>query len=230
MIVAERKPFDEVLALAAPYRKVLVLGCGSCVTVCVTGGERQAEMLASQLRLARRKAGQEIQVDFDCITRQCDAEFSDNLKHDPHEYDAVLSIACGVGVGFMAGLYPDIPFLPGLNTTFYGANTAEGTWSEYCHGCGDCVLAWTGGICPIARCSKSLINGTCGGTGYDGSCEVSRDHPCGWKLIYDRLKELGRVEELRKIRPPRNWKKDRSGGLRRLSHEELAKIDQEQGQ
>lgn len=230
MIVGERKPFDEIMAMIAPYKKVLVLACGSCVTVCLTGGEKQAEELASQIRLACRQKGEEKQVDFDCITRQCDREFIENLTKDPKNYDAVLSIACGVGVGFMSGLYPDVPFLPGLNTTFYGANTAGGMWEEYCHGCGDCVLAWTGGICPIARCSKSLINGACGGTN-DGKCEVSKDMDCAWFLIYNRLKELGRLDEYRKLRPARNWRKDRSGGVRRLTHKELMEIeDKEESQ
>lgn len=226
MIVAERKPFDEILEMVAPLKKVLVLGCGGCVTVCLTGGERQAEMLASQLHLAGQKKGLDQTVDFDCITRQCDREFTEDLKLDPREYDAVLSMACGVGVGFMSDLFPDVPILPALNTTFYGANKAPGMWEEYCYGCGDCVLAWTGGICPVARCSKSLINGACGGTN-DGKCEVSDEIDCAWYLIYKRLKELGRLDELRKMRPPRDWSKDRGSGVRRLTHEEMAEIGEE---
>ena len=226
MIVAERKPFDEIQAMLAPYKKVLVLGCGSCVTVCLTGGERQAEMLASQLRLAADKVGDKLTVEFDCITRQCDREFIEDLSGQLGDYDAVLSIACGVGVGFMGEVAPDVPVLPGLNTTFYGASSAPGVWSEYCHGCGDCVLDLTGGVCPIARCSKSLINGACGGTN-DGKCEVSSDMDCAWYLIYNRLKETGRLAELGKIRPPRDWSKDRGGGVRRLTHEELAEVGEE---
>ncbi len=229
MIVAERKPFDEILAMLAPFKKVLVLGCGSCVTVCLTGGEKQAEMLASQLRLAAGKKGLELTTEADCITRQCDREFIEDLARDPGDYDAVLSIACGVGVGFMSEVCPDTPVLPGLNTTFYGANTAPGVWSEYCHGCGDCVLDLTGGICPIARCSKSLINGACGGTN-DGKCEVDKDMDCAWYLIYTRLKDLGRLDELRKMRPARQWSKDRGKGVRRLSREEMAQVSEEAAQ
>ena len=226
MIIAERKPFEEILELVSSCKKVLVLGCGSCVTVCLTGGERGAEMLASQLNLAGRKKGLDLTVDFDCITRQCDREFTEDLKSDPGKYDAVLSVACGVGVGFMSELFPDACILPGLNTTFYGANRTAGVWEEYCHGCGDCVLGWTGGICPIARCSKGLINGACGGTNNE-KCEVSEEMDCGWYLIYKRLKELGRLDELRKIRPPRDWSKNRSGGVRRMSNEEMAEISEE---
>jgi ferredoxin len=224
MIVAERKPFDEIMDLLAGRRKVLVLGCGSCVTVCVTGGEKQAELLARQINLAAKARGLELTADYDCITRQCDREFFDDLR-DLGEYDAVLSIACGVGVGFMSEQFPGKPVLPGLNTTFYGANTAPGEWAEYCHGCGECVLAWTGGICPVARCSKSLINGTCGGTN-DGKCEVRPDMDCAWLRIYQRLDELGRLDEYRRMRPPRDWSKDRGKGVRRLAHEELATIEE----
>ena len=226
MIVAERKPMDEILAMLAPYKNVLVLGCGSCVTVCLTGGEKQAEELAATLRLACRAKGEEKAVEVDCITRQCDREFFGNLKHDLKGYDAVLSIACGVGVGFMGEQFADVTVLPGLNTTFYGASSAPGTWAEYCHGCGDCVLAWTGGICPMARCSKNLINGTCGGTN-KGKCEINKEMDCGWLLIYKRLAQLNRLEDYRTIRSPRDWRKDRGAGVRRLTHQEMAEVKEE---
>lgn len=220
MIVVERKPFDEILETLKPCTKVLVLGCGGCATVCLTGGEKQAEELASQLRLVSGPKKLDLQVEFDSITRQCDKEFVENLKQSPDNYDCVLSMACGVGVQFMSQLYPDVPFLPAMNTTFYGAGVALGVWEEYCHGCGDCVLALTGGICPVARCSKSLVNGPCGGTN-DGKCEVSSEMDCGWYLIYKRLAEKGKLDELRKIRPPKDWRKDRGAGVRRMILKEM---------
>jgi hypothetical protein len=125
----------------------------------------------------------------------------------------------------MAEAMPGVRFLPGLNTTFYGANTANGVWAEYCHGCGDCVLAWTGGICPIARCSKSLINGACGGTNH-GKCEVSKDMDCAWYLIYKKLSDEGKLDQYRKMRAPRQWSKDRGKGVRRLTHKELMEIEE----
>ena len=215
MIVAERKPFDEIMDMMASCKRVLVLGCGGCVTVCLTGGERQAEMLASQIRLAAKARGLEMQVEFDSITRQCDKEFMANLKHAPTAFDAVLSIACGVGVQYVGEQFPQARVLPGMNTQHLAANTAQGVWTEYCHGCGECVLAWTGGICPIARCSKSLINGACGGTNH-GKCEVKAEMDCGWYLIYKKLQATGKLDELRKLRAPRNWRKDRGDGVRRL--------------
>jgi hypothetical protein len=225
MIVGEKKPFSEILDMLAPYKRVLVLGCGGCVTVCLSGGERQAQDLASQLQLAAKAKGLAMTVDFDCITRQCDREFIGNLTKDPKGYDVVLSMACGVGVGFMTEAMPGVRFMPGLNTTFYGASTQQGVWAEYCHGCGDCVLAWTGGICPIARCSKSLINGACGGTNH-GKCEVSKDMDCAWYLIYKKLSDEGNLDQYRKMRAPRSWSKDRGKGVRRLTHKELMEIEE----
>ena len=226
MIVAERKSFDEILEMLKPYKRVLVLGCGGCVTVCLTGGEKQAEELASQLRLASKHKGANLEANYDYITRQCDREFVENLKESPDEYDCVLSLACGVGVQFMSQLYPDVPFLPAMNTTFYGAGTASGIWEEYCHGCGDCVLALTGGICPIARCSKSLVNGPCGGTN-DGKCEISSDMDCAWYLIYKRLTEKSKLDEFRRIQPARDWRKEHGAGVRRLVLKEMVEEESE---
>jgi len=221
MIVAKKKLIKEITDSLGDSQRVLIVACGSCVTVCLSGGEKQAQELASQLRLAARAAGKTLTVDVDCMERQCDREFVKQLTHDPKDYDAVLSIACGVGVGFVSELFPQSRVLPGLNTTFYGASVADGVWAEYCHGCGDCVLALTGGICPIARCSKSMVNGPCGGTTKTGKCEVTAEMDCGWRLIYERAKAAGRLEELRKLQPPRNWAKDRGSGARRLVHKEL---------
>jgi len=220
MIVGERKPFEEIMEMISPYKKVLIIGCGGCVTVCLTGGEKQADTLASQIRLAAKQKDLDLSVAVDCITRQCEREFVDNLKEDPKQYDAVLSIACGAGVQFMSDIYPDTPLLPGLNTSFLGYNKEQGIWEENCRGCGDCVLAWTGGICPIARCSKSLVNGACGGTD-KGKCEVSKDMDCAWYLIYERLRDRGKLDELRKMREAKDWCKDRGAGVRRLVLKEM---------
>ena len=136
----------------------------------------------------------------------------------------MLSLACGAGVGYMSGLFPDTPILPAMNTTFLGSNVAKGIWEEYCRGCGDCMLDWTGGICPIAKCSKSLTNGTCGGTN-DGKCEVDPDMDCGWLLIYQRLEALGKLDNYRKFRPPRDHRTDRGKGVRRLVLAEMTEDD-----
>ena len=221
MIVAERKPLEEIRARLSGRRKILVLGCGGCVTVCITGGDRQAEMLASQLRTAARLSGEAVEIVVKTPTRQCDHEFIDPLKADVEAADAVLSLACGVGVQLMAETFEGRTILPAVNTTFMGAHTGPGTWTENCRGCGQCVLAETAGICPIARCAKNLINGACGGT-KDGKCEVSSEIDCAWYQIYKRLDARGDLTFLKELREPLDWSKSSSGTRRRLVHEELA--------
>jgi ferredoxin len=146
MIVAERKPLEEIRRSLAGKKKILVLGCGGCVTVCLTGGERQADMLASQLRTAAKLAGEPVEVTVKTPTRQCDREFIETLKADVEAADAVVSLACGVGVQLMAEVYETKPVLPAVNTTFMGAHSGPGTWTENCRGCGQCVLAESAGI------------------------------------------------------------------------------------
>ena len=227
MIVAERKPMDDIKQLIAGKKKVLLLGCGGCVTVCLTGGEKQVELLASQLRMSAKAEGNGLEITEKTVTRQCDREFLEEIKDEVEAADAVLSMACGAGVQLLAEIYPGARVLPAMNTTFTGANTAPGIWTENCRGCGDCRLAETAGICPIARCSKSLVNGACGGTN-KGKCEVSDDIDCAWYLIYERLKELGRLEELKVMRDPVDWSKTSSGVQRRLVHEELVEEPHEE--
>ncbi len=220
MIVAERKPMDEIKRIIAGKKKVLVLGCGGCVTVCLTGGEKQVELLASQLRMSAKAEGNGVEITEKTLTRQCDREFLEEIKDDVAASDAVLSMACGAGVQLLAETFKGARILPAMNTTFMGANTAPGIWTENCRGCGECRLADTAGICPIARCSKGLVNGACGGTN-KGKCEVSDEIDCAWFLIYERLKELGRLEELKVMREAVDWSKTSDGVQRRLVHEEL---------
>ncbi len=227
MIVAERKPMDDIKQLIAGRKKVLLLGCGGCVTVCLTGGEKQVEILASQLRISAKAEGDGAEITEKTVTRQCDREFLEEIKDEVEAADAVLSMACGAGVQLLADVYPGARVLPAMNTTFLGANVAPGIWSENCRGCGECRLAETAGVCPIARCSKGLVNGACGGTN-KGKCEVSDEIDCAWYLIYKRLKELDRLEELKVMRDPVNWSKSSSGVQRRLVHEELTEAAEEE--
>lgn len=221
MIVAERKPFDDLYERIRGFKQVLILGCGTCVTVCMAGGEREVNLLASQVKLAAHERGDEIEVVEHTITRQCDREFFDeHTTRKIQEADAVLSMACGVGVQFCAELFAGKPVFPGLNTKFYGAAVEEGVWAERCAGCGDCVLDRFGGICPVARCSKSLLNGPCGGSS-QGKCEVNPDTPCAWQGIYDQMTKLGRVDELEEVAPLKDWSTNRDGGPRKIVREDM---------
>ena len=135
--------------------------------------------------------------------------------------DAVLSLACGVGVQFAGEVFPGTRVLPGLNTRFYGATEQQGVWSERCAGCGNCVLDRFGGICPVARCSKGLLNGPCGGS-QKGMCEVDpKSIQCGWQLIYDRLKLLGLLHLMEENQPARDWSTGRDGGPGKIVRDDM---------
>ena len=204
MIVAEQKPLEEIMELLGDARKVLMVGCGTCVTVCFAGGEKQVGILAAVLRMKSRVDGHPMQVAEITVQRQCEWEYIDPLKERLEEYDVVLSLACGIGVQTVAEIFPDMPVYPALNTKFMGMPEREGVWVETCRACGDCFLDKTGGICPIVRCAKGLLNGPCGGTN-NGKCEVDPEKDCAWTLIYRKLERQGRLDVMRKYYPPRNF-------------------------
>lgn len=204
MIVAEIKPFEEIKEMLRPYKKVMILGCGSCVTVSMTGGEKQVELLSSAIRMARKLEGDDIAIGEQTSLRQCDPEFIEQIKDEFSGFEAILSMACGAGVQEIAGRIGTVPVLPAMNTTFLGVADGEGNFNEVCLACGNCLLAFTGGICPVARCAKSLVNGPCGGS-QGGLCEASKVNPCVWQLIYCRLKELDMLHLLKEMSNKRKW-------------------------
>jgi ferredoxin len=220
MIIGEQKPLDEIKQMIADYQKVLILGCGTCVTVCFAGGEKEVGILASALRMATKLDGQNKEILEATVQRQCEYEYNEEVTDLVREADAVLSLACGIGVQTMNEQFPDKITLPGLNTSFLGQPTEQGVWDERCQACGNCILDKTAGICPIARCSKSLLNGPCGGS-KDGKCEIDPEVDCAWQLIHDRLQALGRLDLLTEIQPARDWSTSRDGGPRKIVREDL---------
>lgn len=220
MIVAEQKSLEEIKTLIGRADNVLVVGCGTCVTVCFAGGEREATILSSSLRMSSKLDGMSHQVNDVTVQRQCEWEYLDTISEQVKDADLVLSLGCGIGVQAIAEHFPDTWVVPGLNTSFLGLPQEQGVWTERCVACGDCVLGLTGGICPIARCSKSLLNGPCGGS-EDGHCEIDPDTPCAWQLIYDRLDSMDRLEVLMDLQAPKNWQTSRDGGPRKIIREDL---------
>ena len=206
MIVAEQKPLEEIGRMIAPYERVLVLGCGTCMTVCDAGGEREVSFLHNALRLAQAKSGNGAHTFSEyTLKRQCDPEFLDLLVGKVEDVDAILSLGCGIGVQALAERFPDTPVLPGVNTSFMGMAKEWGIWDERCAACGDCRLEETAGICPITRCTKGILNGPCAGT-KNGKCEANKDMDCAWILIYKRLERLQQLEKMRRYYPPRNFR------------------------
>lgn len=219
MIVGEQKPIAEIKEIVTSYKKLLILGCGTCVKTCFAGGEDEVATLASSLRLVFKKEDQEIEIEELTIERQCEDEFIQEGADAIARNDSVLSLACGAGVQAIARRFAKTPVLPGVNTTFIGVLESQGVFTEECSGCGNCELALFGGVCPITRCSKKLLNGPCGGS-MDGKCEVNPDTACAWQLIIERLKALGQLNNLRSYIPPKNWSSSNAGGPRKLVRED----------
>jgi ferredoxin len=204
MIVAKRKPFDEIKEMIQGYKKVLNVGCGTCVSVCLAGGEKEVAVLNAELDMARRMDDNPIELDAITVERQCDRDYLELLDDKVDKYDAIISMACGVGIQFLAERFPHKPVLPGVDTSGLAVNQAVGWYEERCRSCQTCVLGWTGGICPVTMCAKGLYNGPCGGTN-KGKCEISQDQPCAWYMIYERLKAQGRLDCILKIKPAGDW-------------------------
>ena len=220
MIVAERKPLGEIITMVKDAKKILILGCRGCVSVCSAGGEREVEILASLVRLGLKKEGKDAEITEGSLVRQCDLEFIDSIDEFKGQYDVILSTACGVGVNFISKLRNDDTVYPALNTTFMGGSAEQGIWSEQCAGCGDCVLHLTGGLCPVARCAKSLMNGPCGGS-VAGKCEIHSSVECIWQSIHDKMNTIGQSEGMDRIAPIRDWSSSGHGGPRTQTRKDL---------
>ena len=220
MIVANPKPITEILDMVKDLNKILILGCKGCVTVCNVGGAKEVGILASTLKIARKKEGNPIEVVEKTLERQCDPEYIAQIKDMVQDFDAVISMACGVGPQFLSEAYPKQRFLPAVNTTFFGGAIQHGIWAERCAGCGTCIIHYYDGMCPIARCSKSLLNGPCGGSA-GGKCEISKDVDCIWDMIVRKKMEQGRLDDLVRFKPSKDWQTARDGGPRRSIREEL---------
>jgi ferredoxin len=226
MIVAEQKSLDEIKTMLADAENVLVVGCGTCVTVCFAGGAREAAITATSLRMSSKLDDSSKQVTDMTVQRQCEWEYLEQITDQVGEADIILSMGCGIGVQAIAEHFPETWVVPGLNTSFLGMPTEQGVWEERCAACGDCILGITGGICPIARCSKSLLNGPCGGS-EAGHCEIDPDVPCAWQLIYDRLISMDKLHVLLEQQPPKNWRTSRDGGPRKIVREDLRLLAEE---
>ena len=220
MIVADKKPIEEIIEEIKDRERILILGCNECVTVCEAGGKKEVGVLSSALRMYFLNQGREVKIDEVTLERQCDHEYLEEIRDSIDQYDAVVSLACGVGVQFMAEKYRTTPVYPGVNTCFLGATEERGLWTERCQACGSCLLATTGGICPISRCAKRLLNGPCGGS-TSGKCEINQEVDCAWQLIVNRLKALEKIDEYEKLAPIKDWSTDRAGGPRKVKREDV---------
>jgi len=222
MITAEQKPIEEIRGMIAPYKRILVLGCASCVAACAAGRQKETAMPASALRIKAQMNGEVVVIEEHTLDRQCVNDFVVRLDDIIEPYDAILSLGCGAGVQAVAEMFPEIPVIPALDTEFLGETRSQGLWVENCLGCGDCMLYYFGGVCPLARCSKQLFNGPCGGS-VEGRCEINPEVDCAWQIIIDRLSKFGELERLEMIYPPKSWSKKQGGGPRKIVREDQQK-------
>ncbi|HGE70988.1 TPA: 5,10-methylenetetrahydrofolate reductase [Candidatus Poribacteria bacterium] len=203
--ITEQKPFEEILECIEKDKNIYIIGCGTCATMCHTGGK--AEVLSMKEKL--ESLGKNV-VGWIVMPTACDDLTADAMREDSERIknaDAILVMACAFGTQTVASFEDERPVYPALNTLFVGKGGGEsGIFAEICQQCGDCVLAVTGGICPVTMCAKGLLNGPCGGTN-KGKCEEDPERDCAWTLIYKRLEKLGKIDEMRKYRSPRNYQK-----------------------
>ena len=177
MIVASPKPISEIRRSSTATRRSCFVGCGTCVTVCLAGGEREVGIMAYAMRMARSLAKQ--------ARRDRAGHHRAPVRERVHQgpragrregNEAVVSFGCGAGVQALAERFPGKPVYAALNTQFLGILEEQAVWTEKCLACGDCMLAEFGGICPVTRCAKHLLNGPCGGS-TEEHCEVDTDQP-----------------------------------------------------
>jgi len=205
MNATEPKPVEEILDSLADARSVFIVGCTGCPIGCDVGGQKWIDEMVAALSGAGKTVTGSALLELLCNKALVGIKLG-RMVEDVLAAEAVLVGSCGVGVQAVGNMVARRA-VPAMNTVCLG--DYQGLWpsEERCAECGECLLAFTGGLCPITLCAKSLVNGQCGGTGDDGSCEVSRDHPCGWQLIYERCKELGRLDDLRRMSEPRDYRK-----------------------
>ena len=196
MIITQKQPLDELLAMLGTAKKIALVGCGNCASACQTGGEKELQ----ELKAILEERGFEVVATVlpeECCHKMLVKKELKVLRDSGAE--AIIGMACGDGVQTVADNV-SLPVYPANNTLFLGQIERVGIFHEYCRMCGDCVLGSTGGICPITKCAKSLVNGPCGGQ-KNGKCEVNPENDCAWIKIYERLVATGQEQKLFEARP-----------------------------
>ncbi|PIP19109.1 MAG: 5,10-methylenetetrahydrofolate reductase [Candidatus Omnitrophica bacterium CG08_land_8_20_14_0_20_41_16] len=206
MIITELKPIQDIVDSLKNYSKIFLLGCGECATTCKTGGEPELLKMKQDLEAAGKVVSGMCIPSAPCVAAKLKTELAKNMEA-LRESDAVLVLACGLGAqSFKDNDRFDLTVLPACNSMFGAVMDSRGNFYEKCSMCGECVLDVTGGICPVTLCPKGLLNGPCGGMD-KGKCEVDKDKDCAWVLIYKELEKKKKLELLKEIRRPKDFKK-----------------------
>jgi len=202
MIISRQKPLADILRSLEGKSTIVIIGCGTCATQCHAGGEEEVREMQGELEGQGKAVLLTLVIESVCTaqkTRKEMGRYADQMR----EAEAILVMSCGVGVQVVAG-FSDKPVLPALDTLFIGSLSRAGQFIELCSLCGQCIVDLTEGICPLNQCAKGLLNGPCGGS-HGGKCELRGDQDCGWYLIYQRLKERGKLALLKEIHPPHDF-------------------------
>lgn len=200
MIISQKKPIEELMQMLEGAAKVALIGCASCATACSVGGEKEMQEMKEYLEANGKEVVAMAYPPECCHKLLVKKELKAVKAAGP---DAIVGMSCGDGVQTVAEQI-DIPVYPANNTMFLGQIERVGMFNEACRMCGDCVLGHTGGVCPVTKCAKSLVSGPCGGQ-KSGKCEVNPENDCAWILIYKKLEELGKLDELDKVIPAKGY-------------------------
>jgi len=206
--ITRQKSEQEIDHLLAELGRLFIIGCGTCTTLTRTGGEPEVRAMKGRLIDQGRLVTGDVVLPVACdnLTQEALKEYGQQIG----QADVLLIMTCAFGVQTIASQLKKM-VVPALDTLFIGKENGIGTFDEICTQCGTCILGETGGICPVTSCHKGLVNGPCGGTN-NGKCEIDPEKDCAWTLIYNRLKELGRVDSIRTLQKPRNHQGEPSPG------------------
>ena len=202
MLISEQKPLEEILSYLEGDKSIFLIGCKGCAEGWGSGGEKQVAEMKNTLQEQGKAVSGSVVVDMLCDSALIKLKLR-AYKKEIAAADSILVLTDGAGVQTVAEIVNKVVH-PGCNTLSSGGAHAEWKEAERCLECGDCMLEFTGGLCPIARCSKHLLNGPCGGS-QGGKCEVDPDIPCVWQQIVDRLAKLGQLDKLERLVTPKNW-------------------------
>ena len=227
MILSKQKPWEEVLGYLEGENSIFIQGCNGCAQASGTGGPEQVAEMKGKLEGTGKKVTGSTVVDFLCEKALVKSRLRNRVEQI-EAADSILIMTCGIGVQAVAAVVNKVCH-PACNTVNLGGSRGEWQGSERCMECGDCLLEYTGGICPLTACTKGLISGQCGGAS-NGKCELSPDKDCGWELIYQRLKLKNQVDMLKKFIPPKSWDKMMPEvEMMATSQWALERTDQEEG-
>ena len=206
--IAQQKPEEEIDQLLNGLGRIFIVGCGTCVTLTRTGGRPEVDAMRETLTGKGKLVTGDLVLPVACdnLTGEALEEYGGQIE----QAGALLVMTCAFGVQTIARQLKKV-IVPALDTLFIGKETAVGQFDEICTQCGTCIIGETGGICPVTSCHKGLVNGPCGGTN-EGKCEIDSNKDCAWTLIYNQLRDLDRLDSMRKLQKPRNHHGEPSPG------------------